>query len=73
MSDQLDAEQLKLDLEDANARLDRLHKAMAKKDNAEAEVKRLTTELAQAKRRLKEAGWEVTLLLAKERTKGGKG
>lgn len=62
-----DAEQLALDLADANLRLDNLRKAMQHKTDCEAEVQRLSRELAQAKRRLKEAGWNLGVLLNREK------
>ena len=62
-----DPEQLKLDLEDARKRLDGIQRAILEEDEARDEVGRLTRELAQARRRLKEAGYKRALLCAPER------
>jgi predicted nucleic acid-binding Zn-ribbon protein len=67
-----DPEQLRLDLDDANARLDKLRKAIQVKEELEAEVSRLASELRNAKRRLKEAGWELGALINRERPGGRK-
>jgi hypothetical protein len=64
-----DPEQLALDLADANLRLDRLARAIAAKDAAEARVRELEAALRQAKRQCKEAGWNLTLALSGERRK----
>lgn len=64
-----DVEQLRLDLEDARQRMGRLRDAIRKKEDSELEVRRLATQLKQARRKAKEAGWDVSLLL--ERAKGG--
>jgi hypothetical protein len=60
-------EQVKMDLEDAILRLAQMKKAIKKRDAAEAEVKELTGKLAQAKRRAREAGWKLSLVLNQER------
>lgn len=69
VEEQPDAEQLRLDLEDARQRIGRLRDAIRKKEEAELEVRRLQAQLKQARRKVKEAGWDVSLLL--ERAKGG--
>jgi hypothetical protein len=70
---QRDADQLAYDLADANLRVERMQAAILAKDNAEAEVARLARELKQARRRLKEAAWKLTLATAAERRKGSPG
>lgn len=62
-----DAEQLQLDLEDANKRLDQLREAMCRKEEAESLVRDLIRKLAQARRQVREAGWKLSLLLAREK------
>lgn len=68
----MDAEQLQLDLDDANLRLDKLRNAIQARDAAEAEVARLTSELRNARRRAKERSWELGALLNRERPTRGK-
>jgi ABC-type enterochelin transport system substrate-binding protein len=62
-----DAAQLQLDLEDAQMRLDKLAKLLAAKDEADRLVSKLTAQLAEAKRRAKEAGWNIAFCLGGER------
>lgn len=57
----------KLDLEDARQRLATMHKALLAKDFWEVEVRRLSSQLIQAKRRLREAGWDLALAIGAER------
>jgi hypothetical protein len=64
-----DAEQLRLDLEDANKRLDLMRQAIAERDEAELAVKAVQRQLVQAKRRAKEAGWKLSVLMQSERAK----
>jgi predicted nucleic acid-binding Zn-ribbon protein len=61
---------LKMDLEDARTRLEQVRKAVLAKDEAERQVAALKTQLAQANRRLKEATWNMSLLLNRARTEG---
>jgi hypothetical protein len=56
-----------MDLEDAQRRLERMHRAIEARDQAAEEVRQLTQKLASAKRRLKEAGWNLTSVVAAER------
>lgn len=65
----LDAEQLALDLEDMHKRHDALQAALRARDDAEAEVARAKRDLAQAKRKAKEAGYHLASLLNRERAK----
>jgi alkylation response protein AidB-like acyl-CoA dehydrogenase len=69
----LDAGQLALDNEDLRARLAMLHRAIRAKDEADEEVARLTRELAHARRKAKEAGWEVGRLMGRERREARNG
>jgi len=62
-----DPEQLRLDLDDANKRLENLQHAMAEKEDAEERVRELTKALAQAKRRVKESQWKLGLLMGREK------
>lgn len=62
-----DPEQVALDLEDAQQRLARLHRAIEDRDQAAEEVRQYTQKLVQAKRRLKEAGWALSTAVAAER------
>lgn len=61
-----DAAQIALDLEDAEKRLERLQAAILKKQAAEELVGKLTAQLKTAKRKAKEAGWDVEVLLSRE-------
>lgn len=62
-----DPEQLRYDLDDCRKRLDGIQRAILERDEAAAEEARLKRELADAKRRHKEAGYKLSLLLAPER------
>jgi hypothetical protein len=57
-----DPEQLALDAEDTRLRLNRLLAALAAQDDADGEVCRLARLLVQAKRRAKEARWNVATI-----------
>ena len=67
------ADQLALDLEDAQLRLDRLRSAVLERDRLRDEVARLGRELKQAQRKLKEQGWTVEGLLRSEERRQPKG
>ena len=67
MRDSANGDQAILDLEDARLRLDRLHAAIVKRDEAEALVRSLQAQLRNAKRKAKEAGWNLSSLIAAER------
>lgn len=60
-----DAEQLALDLEDARLRLREVRNAISNRESMAETVAKLKRELAQAKRRLKEAEWKVATVIAR--------
>lgn len=61
-----DSEQLRLDLDTANARLERVAGCIRARDAATAEVRACEARLRQAKRRLVEAEWSLSVALAAE-------
>lgn len=62
-----EVEQLKLDLASAHERMDCLKLAIRRKDEAEMKVRQLQEQLKAARRKAKEAGWDVGLLLERAR------
>lgn len=64
-----DVEQLKLDLADAQDRVRVMRHAVNEKDEAEEQVRQCVQALRQARRRLKEACWNLSAVLAREERK----
>lgn len=63
-----DAEQLRYDLEDALARLERVRRALEAEEELGRRVKELEKQLLHARRQLKEARWEVASATHRIRT-----
>jgi hypothetical protein len=63
MSD-AEVEQLRLDLADAQARLDGIQKAIARRDELRSQLVTLTRQRRELQRKLKESEWSLASMLA---------
>lgn len=72
MRDDDEKEQLRLDLEESQNRLEAVRKAVMRKEQADEQVRTLGAALRQAKGEQKQAGYELALLLSGFKRKGGK-